>query len=134
MDYVVILPLIIGFSSQLFSKKFSENKLLPSWVFSVVWTILYLLLGIAWYYSLKGKNWITNGYLYSSLIILLFIWPIVYTRIGPKFGLYLFLLIFMNLFYCLLFGDIFSRICLIPLLTWLIFAFLLNFDEVNNQY
>lgn len=120
---LIFLPLIVGFSSIfLFSKKpnffiksFPKNGIFPDWVFSFVWTILYLLLGIAFYHS-------PYKFIYLTLMFLLFLWPIIYTRNYEKISIILFLIILMNTFYCYLFSPIISKICLIPLITWLLFA------------
>lgn len=125
-ELLLIIPLIIGFSSNFFIKSFpkSDKKIIPpDWVFSIVWTILYLLLGIAWYKSIISKNSQLVNYFYLSLILLLFLWPILYTRNYEKLSVYILLLILMNTFYCYLFSPFISKVCLIPLITWLLFAF-----------
>ena len=59
---IIILPLILGFSVGFFSKpdkwyyNLKKNIEVPGIVFSIVWSILYIFIGIAYYLALTGKS------------------------------------------------------------------------------
>ena len=106
----------------------------PAWLFPVVWTILYILMGISAYLietsdtSLNAK---TNAILlYNYQLIVNFLWPIFFFN----FGWYLFSFFWLLLLWILVFLMIrsFSRISKtaaylnIPYLVWLTFAAYLN--------
>ena len=64
-NIVIILPLILGFLIGFFTKpgnnyvKLKKSELNPpSYLFGIVWSILYLLIGFSYYLVLKKKsNW-----------------------------------------------------------------------------
>ena len=106
----------------------------PGWVFPVVWTILYLLMGYASY-----RIWITNAEptqkrkalrLYGAQLFANFIWPLLFFA-GEWF---LAALIWLVLLWILIFFTIreFSQIdetagnLLIPYILWVTFAAYLN--------
>jgi tryptophan-rich sensory protein len=149
---IVFIPIIVGISSMLFSKslkKIGEKiKARPNpSAFGIIWTILYLLIGVAWalnisYYSqnntfetLTSNNLgIISNVFYSLLIFVLFIWPICYTRtrIGNKYALYVLAIGILLTVLCMCINPMVSNICMSFLLVWLVFALLLNFTDVNN--
>lgn len=106
----------------------------PNWIFGPVWTLLYLLMGIAFYLIWKqgwGKKKIkTAGRLFLSQLALNFIWsPIFFGLRAPLLGLVVILAMWtlivmtMKKFYPI------SRpafYLLIPYIFWVSFATLLN--------
>jgi benzodiazapine receptor len=107
----------------------------PSYVFAVVWTILYILLGISWVHSrnCKCNNSKIVDTLYITLIALLNYWIVKYgCDKDPKSALFILpftiLLTLILIVYSL--GTA-SSYLLLPLLVWLIYAMLLNYTEVN---
>ena len=129
--FIILIPIIINYITALFcspgktagkSVKFRPN---PS-VFGIIWPILYILLGLAWYYS---KN---ISLLYILLTILLCIWLITYSCFNnKKNSIYILFLILMNLIYCYTNSTIKSKNLLIPLIIWSLFATLLSLFEFN---
>ena len=106
----------------------------PGWVFPVVWTVLYLLMGYASYRVLtSGANSadIRRAWLFYGLQLLAnFIWPLLF--FGGK--LYLTSLLWLIVLWILIFLTIwtFSKVderagdLLIPYILWVTFAAYLN--------
>ena len=104
----------------------------PGWLFPVVWTILYILMGISSYLiytsgSPHSQNALTT---YAVQLVLNFIWPLVFFNMQN----YLFALIILILLWITVFKMIrqFSVInplaakLQIPYIIWLTFAAYLN--------
>lgn len=106
----------------------------PPWVFPVVWTILYILMGVSTYLIYeKDKNLNRNSFIiYSVQLALNFIWPIFF------FGFDAYLLSFIILVLLLVFvvamiinfykENKLASLLQIPYLIWLLFAAYLNFS------
>jgi len=107
----------------------------PGWLFPVVWSILYLLMGYAAYRvqtSGKSKEDIRRAMLlYGAQLLLNFLWPILFfafhlflAAFFLLIGLWVLILLTMLSFYKLdkLAGDL-----LLPYLLWVTFAGYLNF-------
>ena len=107
----------------------------PGWVFPVVWSILYLLMGLASWRVWKGDATMDQKRkalgLYATQLFLNLLWPIVFFR----WQLFLAALILLIGLWVLIFLTIraFSKIdekaadLLIPYLLWVSFAVYLNF-------
>lgn len=105
----------------------------PPWIFPVVWTILYILMGVSTYLIYeKDKNLNRNSFIiYAVQLALNFIWPIFF------FGFNAFLLSFIILVLLLVFvvamiinfykENKLASLLQIPYLIWLLFAAYLNF-------
>ena len=105
----------------------------PGWLFPVVWTILYVLMGIA-----AAKVWNSRHAerdtaltLYGVQLAVNFFWPIFYFLFGARLLALLWLvlliyLVFLNLKY---FNEISMSAAwlLLPYFIWLIYALYLNF-------
>lgn len=138
----LLLPLAVGGLGSLLAGGFGEGyeamykPLLspPGWVFPIVWTALYLLMGYASYLVLSGdaseprKKRALTVYGVSLLINLL--WPLFFFRLGLySFAfVWLLLLLLAVLLCCVLFYYIDERAgkLLVPYLLWLFFAAYLN--------
>lgn len=135
------IPLAVGGLATLFSGGMSGSQIAnqpplspPGWVFPVVWTVLYLLMGYASYrvwISGTEKTQIQKSLrLYGAQLALNFLWPIIF------FGFDAYLLAFAVLIglWVLIFLTIraFSKIdetagnLLLPYLLWVTFAGYLN--------
>lgn len=104
----------------------------PAWLFPIVWTILYLLMGISSYLisvslSPQRKNALS---LYALQLFLNFLWPIVFFHFqAPLFALLILLLLWYTVFQMIqAFYLIFplAGLLQIPYLLWLSFAAYLN--------
>lgn len=104
----------------------------PGWIFPIVWSILFILMGIASYiiWESKSPNSKTAFIVYAAQLIVNFMWSIVFFNIRAySFAVVviiaLIILICLNIFY-------FSKIkgsaglLLIPYLLWVAFATYLN--------
>jgi len=140
----IAIPLLIGgFTSLLLPNiKLIYGDLVkpffapPSIVFPVVWTILYILMGIASYkvYVLKYDNIDASSalFVYSIQLLLNFLWTVIF------FGFRLYGLAFLELILLILFVMLTIKrfykkagkktaFLLLPYLIWIIYAGVLNF-------
>ena len=135
------VPLAVGGLATLFSGGMSGDQIAnqpplspPGWVFPVVWTVLYLLMGYASYRVLVSgaeKTQIQKSLrLYGAQLALNFLWPIIFFG----FDAYLPAFIVLIGLWVLIFLTIraFSKIdetagnLLLPYLLWVTFAGYLN--------
>lgn len=140
----IMIPLLIGGLTTLIvpniqsiygglSKPFFSP---PAIIFPIVWTILYILMGIAAYkvYILKYENIDVSSaiFVYGIQLLLNFLWTIIF------FGWRLYGLAFLELLVLIFFviltikrfydkGGIKVAALLFPYLIWLIYAGVLNF-------
>lgn len=137
----LLIPLGVGGLSTLLSGGMSDYAMLnqpplspPGWVFPIVWTLLYLLMGYASYRVLtSGKDpvEIRNALkLYIAQLILNFIWPIVF--FGLEWRLVAFFVLIALWIFIYLTIRAFSQIderagdLLLPYILWVTFAGYLN--------
>ena len=100
----------------------------PGWVFPVVWSILYLCMGIAAY---RGWTHGASMKFYYLQLFFNFLWPIIFFRYQY------FLLAFFDLLLVAVFiigtmlrfaeKDVWSAVLLIPYLLWVVYAGVLNY-------
>ncbi len=109
----------------------------PPIVFGIVWTILYILLGISWVSSRNSQymNKTIIDILYVSLIILLNFWIVKYgcdkDKKGALYTIPFSILLTLILILYNLNTKTVSSYLLLPLFVWLMFAMMLNYTEVN---
>ena len=137
----ILIPLTVGTMSALFSGNMSSYSILnkpafspPGFIFPVVWTILYILMGASSYivYFSNSSNKSKALLLYCIQLFFNFCWSIIF------FGLDLFLFAFIWLIALIFIIIIMIRQFLIvnplspylqiPYLIWSIFAAYLNFS------
>lgn len=106
----------------------------PSWVFPVVWTVLYILMGIASYLVYRSGAPASDKkralLLYAAQLVFNFIWPILFFRMEN----YLAAFIWLVLLWILILATTvsFARISkpaawlMVPYLLWVTFAGYLN--------
>ena len=101
----------------------------PSWLFPVVWTILYILMGIsvAIYYIKTNK--VPAIYIFQLLVN--FIWPLIFFNLEAYFLSFIVLLLLIVLVIKMIkeFYNVskLAGLLQIPYLIWLLFATYLNF-------
>lgn len=139
----LLIPLSLGFLSYLLAKNgiafYSEylNKpsfAPPKYLFGIVWTILYTLLGISSYkvYNSMSCHKANCLLLYGINLFFLFIWPLVFFQLEARLFAFV-IIVFLDI------ASILMTICFygisksaaylqIPYLLWLIFASILNFS------
>ena len=107
----------------------------PAWLFPVVWTILYILMGISSYLIIESsanQNKIEEAIrVYVYQLIVNFLWPTFFFNLEWYFFSLLWLILLWVLVLCMIvkFAGISKIAALIniPYLIWLIFAAYLNF-------
>ena len=139
----IFIPLAVGGFSALLTMNSMENfeKLNqpplspPGWLFPVVWTILYTLMGIAAYLvftSDKPKKQINNALIvYGVQLFFNFLWSLIFFNRED----YLFAFVWLVILWALILANIIlfyriskpAGILLIPYLLWVTFAGYLNF-------
>jgi tryptophan-rich sensory protein len=137
LEYIpIVIPALVGYTTSMFChvNKTSGIKVSfipPPVIFSIIWPVLYLLFGISWFYSRKNNKVLTDIF-FSILVILLSLWIYVYScKNNKKNGIYiLFLSIVFS--FCYTVGNFNSKLLIVPLIVWLLFASLLNIFEVEK--
>lgn len=136
--FYIFFPLIIGITISLLTRgNFNLNELKqpplapPSILFPIVWTILYLLIGISYY--LYKKNTYTNKteiIIYYTQLLVNALWSIIFFTLKLRFFSIIWILALVILIYTLitLFNQKYkpSAYLLIPYLIWCIFVTYLN--------
>jgi len=106
----------------------------PAWFFSVIWPILFLLLGISLMLSMRRN---TNKYLtffiYTLLILSLVLWLFFYgCRKNKIVSLWILIISFSLSLSCFALGDVTIKLLLCPFIAWILFAILMNKTEVQT--
>lgn len=138
------IPLLVGFISGFLTKDAVEEFnataikpffMPPGWLFPVVWTILYILMGIS-AYLIETSNGIKNTrfslILYYLQLFFNLIWPFIF------FGgeMYLFAFIWIIILWILIIATTLefykinktAAFLMIPYIIWVTFAAVLNFS------
>lgn len=138
----IAIPLIVGAVSALLTQNSMETFQLieqpplspPAWLFPVVWTILYTVMGISSYLILQSgedREEIRKALtIYAYQLVVNFLWPTFFFNFGWYFFSFLWLVLLwvLVLIMILRFKDI-SKLAAymnIPYLVWLTFAGYLN--------
>ena len=109
----------------------------PSYVFGIVWSMIYLLYGAYLYNVLNTKEpyltWILI--LWTINFVLNLAWsPVVFNYKKYTMGVYMIVLIISTLIGLLITTkNVVSRNLLLPYITWLILALLLNVELVKRH-
>jgi benzodiazapine receptor len=106
----------------------------PNWIFGPVWTMLYIMIGIAacliWQHRDEGKNYINARRIYIFQLLFNFSWSIVFFGLHQIFGALI--IIVLLLISIIINIKSFSRISvaaawlLVPYFLWVSFASTLN--------
>lgn len=106
----------------------------PSFLFGIVWTILYILIGVSSYIIIKDgidKSGVYEAFkLYILNLVLLFLWPIIFFNL-KALGLSVIIIIitlFVSATVAIRFYEInkLAGYLYIPLVLWVLFATVLN--------
>lgn len=134
---LIILPLLVGGLSALLSGNMdlpnSPSITPPSVVFPIVWTILYLLMGISSYliYESDSPDKETALRTYGIQLFFNFCWSIVFFRLGWYLFAFFWLLILIGLIIRMIYEFYqikpIAAYLQIPYLLWCIFAAYLNY-------
>lgn len=138
----VAIPLIVGFVSSFITRDAMTtfNTLIkpklspPGWLFPVVWTILYILMGIASYMMVRSDSLLKTYALliYAVQLIFNFFWSIIFFNQGLYWIALIWLLTMWLMIIALVVMNakisLAAMIMFIPLLLWTTFAAYLNFS------
>ena len=140
VNYVkLLLPMFMGYltSSVCWDKTNSKRAgqsvsfRPPAKVFGIVWPILYVLLGLSWIISTANARGTMIDFSFVLIIVFLTSWIIVYgcnkNKIG---GVYVIACSMGSVILAMNMAPLEARLMLVPLLTWLMLALLLNAFEV----
>lgn len=106
----------------------------PSYVFGIVWPILYLMIGLSFYTNKKFCINCEETALFGAQLFFNLIWTTIFFRLKmlkTAIGV-LFLIIYFTMKYMSLSNST-SRLLLTPYLLWLFFALYLNLYIVTNN-
>lgn len=139
----ILIPLAVGVLSAFLTKdQMAGFELVnkpplspPGWVFPVVWSILYVLMGVASYLVLSGGAYKTKIdkalIIYGVQLAVNFFWSIIFFDLGEYLFsfIWLVLLLFLVVYTAKLFYECSKAACylLIPYVLWIVFAGYLNF-------
>lgn len=138
----ILIPLLVGALSsylagdsyQTFQELTKPSFAPPAWVFAPVWTVLYILMGIAsyriWMYGLNRQDVRGALLFYGLQLFFNFLWTITFFGLGLRGPAYIVIIILIILimittirFYKI---DKIAGYLLIPYLLWTMFASALN--------
>lgn len=134
----ILIPLLLGIIVSLFINTDIYDVIIkpeispPKIVFPIVWTVLYILMGISNYIINKdNKKEVPNLIYYISLAINL-IWPIIFFN-AQEYLISLLIIIILIIFVALTIIEYFktskiSGYLQIPYIIWLLFALYLNYQ------
>ncbi len=135
------IPLAVGGLSALLSGGMADYQTLnqpplapPGWVFPVVWTVLYLLMGYSFYrvWTAEGDKEKTRRamLLYAGQLLLNFLWPLVFFGLQWRLAAFFLLIALWGMIYLTMraFSQLDERAgdLLLPYILWVTFAGYLN--------
>jgi tryptophan-rich sensory protein len=148
LKYILIfVPLILGtliasFSNFKTDKEYNKLKkssvMPPNYVFSIVWPILYLLIGISYYYGINIKNY--NNFIIPIIgLIINFSYTPIFLKLDNL--ILSFVIVLLTLLFAILtfiqfyYYNKISSYLLIPYILWVTFASYLSYDIyiINNN-
>ena len=92
----------------------------PAWVFRVVWPILYLLIGLAWSQATQNTTDILLGLMVVSLNSWLILYNCLHMRLAAELNIACTIALVVG---CIsIHSHLPSKLSLLPLLAWLLFA------------
>ena len=133
LSLFIIIPLLLGIVSGLLTVPGSNiDSIIPSWIFPIVWTILYILMGISSYLVYKKESIIPKIYLIQLLFNYLWVFIFFEFKYFTLSFIWIIILIFLVIFMIKKFYQIdkTSGYLQIPYLIWLIIAAILNFQFI----
>lgn len=136
---MIALPTALsGLFQFIFPSDFQDNKTVffqpPGYVFAINWTIIYLLLGVYLYMLVRDRK---SNPLFAIMLTIYIVnmihnmaWtPIVNTYKMYKLGIFVIALMILTVFTLItLDDDRVRRTLLVPYMTWLVVALMLNVE------
>ena len=136
----LLIPLAVGAVSSLLSGTMMNNRSFtqpsfspPGFLFPIVWTILYILMGVSSYLIYTSDSPLKTPALliYSLQLIFNFFWSILFFRFSLYGIAFLWLLVLIGLIVIMIYSFVKTRpiaaYLQIPYLLWCLFAAYLNY-------
>lgn len=130
----ILIPVVIGFIIGLITNSSIDYAIInrpkispPGWIFPVVWTILYILMGISYGLLIENKkNDLKTKSIYIAQLFLNYSWSIIFFTLKLRF-LAIIWIILLVIFVIIMIVNFFKRnkisgILQIPYLLWCLFA------------
>ena len=129
----ILIPLGGGLIIGLLSNTTNYSLIIPAIVFPIVWTILYILMGISSYLVKRDGG---NLSIYYLQLIVNFLWPLIYFNLNAKFLaliiiIILIILVINMISYFKEYNKLAAKLQL-PYLIWLALALSLNIITLFN--
>lgn len=125
----ILVPLLLGALVGILTVPNSNiNSIIPSWIFPVVWTILYILMGISSYLIYRDTKEIPK--IYTIQLVINLLWSFIFFKF-KLFTLAFIWILLLILLVIIMIKDFLSKNKLagylqIPYLIWLFIAAFLN--------
>lgn len=125
----ILVPLLLGALVGILTVPNANiDSIIPSWVFPIVWTILYILMGVSSYIIYEETNEISK--IYITQLIFNLLWSFVFFKF-KLFTLAFIWILLLILLVIIMIRDFISKnktagLLQIPYLIWLIIAAILN--------
>jgi tryptophan-rich sensory protein len=123
----------------LWYNKLNKSSLTPpNYIFSIVWPILYIMMGTSFYIYISSNNYNTSGIiLFIIQLVLNLSWQPIFFKYKMIFESYN-IMILLYIILCLTHNNfkavnIYSSYLLIPYILWINFALYLNFYIVKHN-
>ena len=132
---IILIPSILGYSlSALCPVSKNAGKSVPfrppSYVFAIVWPILFLCRGISMMIAFRNNKKLF--WLYILTTILIVSWIVFYSCLKNKLiGSFVLILSVLLIGICIFFSGTLQRILMSLLILWCIFASVLNIYEIK---
>lgn len=131
--FYVLVPLVLGTIVGFLTRSGTSNYngFVPGWIFPVVWSVLYILMGVS-SYLVKDNKKLMNIYKLNLFVNLT--WPFIFFTFDLKvlafFWILLLIIIVGIMIYEFYKENKLAGYLLIPYILWLIFASILNLLEI----
>ena len=125
----LVLGAIVGFLTSTGTDNY--NGIVPGWIFPIVWTILYILMGISSYLVRDNKQLID---IYKLNLFVNLAWPFIFFTFDFKVLAFFWILLLIVIVGIMIYGfykeNKKAGYLLIPYILWLVFAAILNLLQI----
>lgn len=131
--FYVAVPLVLGTIVGLLTSTGTSNYqgIVPGWVFPIVWTILYILMGLSSYLVRDNKTLIN---LYKLNLFFNLTWSFIFFTFDFKVLAFFWILALITIVGIMIYEfykeNKLSAYLLIPYILWLVFAAILNLLQI----
>ena len=108
----------------------------PGWVFGIAWFILLLLFGFSWAYTTDVIEYKIGVHVcYTLVVIFLIAWIVMKNKQAQeKYLIWILFITFMLCLFCYTLVKKRSKLMLVPLITWILFAIWMSVAEIIRIY